>query len=706
VYRARVTAISDEWLLDRQGSGAAASHGPVFALDGLGLVERLTQRVQNGSGAISVAGGGGASRAVGAFAAKVAAPWSVNAGEAASAAYAGYRVIAGEVMLQPAGTVTHELDETDGSLDVKALQAGMVRELANDVTLTGDVEPAAYVAECFMGDGTTMVFSLSEAAFVGKNGKVIEDTFDGTAIDATLWLMGDPGSHLSLTGAGLTFNGGNGFDGQTTLTALDAVEMGGTLVVELGGVVLGAGSDGMLGGMYAGSPVLANCFAGFRVRQSVSGTGGVTVVVPVLNGVEVGASLTPIAGHRYTLRMRLHCVEMQRVRQRFYSMVDGVVESFGDAAGIDAQMDAVFEWVDLGVSSNTPATVLYDSATVGALMGTPATCAFVAVNSTEMFGSIQRVRVERPGSEWVTSTLPNGVRQTRLIGLAGEGVDCVVQAGSTASGGAFGKVTFLAGRVPVAGERVTVQYRGHRRSVARLEDAASVAAEALGGSLGTSRWLGKVVQPAARSSVDCESAAQAVLAFASSRTAAVSGTYTALNPGEDIWPGDVLRVTSEGVTSALLVRSVAVEDGGAVPEVRRYQVAFANDWATEWADGLGLRLSETIAADAELPRAALAAPGAVLENLQELAVVSWTDTSLQIDAGIAAPAGGGFEVRSRDWEFGGGSGVDLVLRSPVRNFSIPREGPIERYFVRMYDGSLPPLYSRFSSAVFVTAPVG
>ena len=698
VYRARITAVSDEWLLDQQGSGAARNGGVTLALDGRSLLSRLTNRVQSGSGSIAVASGGASARTVGTFAARAGSPWSVNAGDAASAAYAGYRALAGQVLLQPVGAVTHALSDADGTLDVHALQVGALRQLANDVTLTGEEEPAALISEIFTGDGTTTIFTLSDIAFQGKARTIIDDRFDRAGFDPTIWAVGDPGSHLTLTGAGLTMSGGNGLDGQTTLVALDAVEMGGTIVVELGSVVLGAASDGMLAAMYKGTASLANCFAGFRVRQSASGTGGVTTLVPVLNGVEVGASFTPIATHRYTLRLRLHCVEMHRVMQRYYSMVDGVVQSFGSASGIDAPMDVVFELVDQGVSSNTPATILYDSATVGVVAITPATCMFVAANATQMFGSVGSVRVTRPGSIWVTSTLPSGGRQTRLMGSPGEGIDCLTQYGTAA------KLTFLPGRVPVAGERVTVQYRGQRRSVARLVNAASVATEALGGSSGTSRWLGKVLQPETRSSVDCESAAAALLAFSTSRTAAVAGTYVAVNP-DDVWPGDLLSVTSAGVTSALLVRSVDIEDGGAVPEVRRYRIAFANDWATEWADGLGLRLNEQVAADAVLPDVALGAPGTVLANLQQLVVTSLTATVLNIDTGVAAPVGGGFEVRRRDWAFGTGSSNDLVLRSPVRNFSIPRMAQMEHYFVRMYDASAAPVYSRFSSAVFVNVPV-
>jgi hypothetical protein len=90
----------------------------------------------------------------------------------------------------------------------------------------------------------------------------------------------------------------------------------------------------------------------------------------------------------------------------------------------------------------------------------------------------------------------------------------------------------------------------------------------------------------------------------------------------------------------------------------------------------------------------------------QLTVTSLTNAVLQVDAGTAPPAGGGFEVRLKDWQFGVGvDGAGLVLRSPVRSFSIPIAAQLQRVYVRMYDASTPPLYSRFSSAVFVNMPV-
>ena len=682
VYRYVFSAISDEWLLDKQafplsGAGLAQPGGQVLTM--------LTNRVDGGLfTTVGVRDG----RSVGVFEPVQTETWSENAGRLAGTTYAAYRVLNGAVTMQPAGAVTHALSDGDGTLQVAALNTSAVKELANDVTVSGEIEPAAYITETFAGDGTTTVFQLGDAPFRPKktanSSTLLTDSFNEGVFNPRTWQVSDPGSHLGIGAGGLTMTGGNGLDGQTTLTAIDAVEMGGSLVIEAGNLQLGVGSTGIVCGLYSGTTQSANCFAGYNVRQS----GGATVAVPFVNGAEVGTVFTLLGGHTYTLRIRLHCVEAQRVLQAYYAMVDGAVQGFGGGA-VTAPMSLVFELQDLGLSSNTPATVLYD----GAVGSSPSNCSFVAVNSVQLAGSMGYCRVTQTGSAWVVSTLSNGTKITRLIGIAGEGVDCRISA--------TGKVTFLAGRIPVAGELVTVTYRGRQRAVARLENAASVAAEAAGGGPGTAQWLGKVVTPPARSSADCESAALAVLSFSASRAAALAGTYVAVNPG-DIWPGDVLAISSGGEAMSVIVRRVDIADGSAWPEMLTYHISFANDWA----EGLGLKLSEAIAADAMLPQTALTAPGNVLANLQQLQVVSATSTVLQVDAGTAPPVGGGFEVRRRDWDFGQAVDQDLVLRSPVRNFSIPREAQVERYYVRMYDGSTPPVYSRFSSAVFTDLPVG
>ena len=583
-----------------------------MAQSGGELLQTLTSRVDAGLFTTTDVMNG---LSVGVFEPVQTESWSVNAGAVASATYAAYRVLDGAVSLQPAGTVTHALSDGDGTLQVAALKTTSVKELANDVTVSGEMEPTAYVTETFAGDGTTTVFQLSEGPFRPKktanSGQLLSDSFNESVLDTQIWQVTDPGSHLGLSLTGLTITGGNGFDGQTTLTAIDAVELGGTLVIEAGSLQLGGASVGVTCGLYAGATQSANCFVGYNVRQS----GGSTVVVPFVNGAEVGTVFTLLEGHFYTLRIRLHCVEMQRVLQTYYAMVDGVVQAFGGGL-VTAPMSVVFESQDLGAPSNTPATVLYD----GSVVSSPASCSFVAVNSVQLIGSMGYCRVTQTGSAWVVSTLPSGVKTTRLVGVAGEGADCTISA--------TGKVTFFTGRVPAAGELVTVTYRLQQRAVARLNDAASVAAEAAGGVPGTAQWLGKVLKPVARSSVDLESAAAAILSFSASRAAAAAGTYEAVSPA-DVWPGDVLTVTSAGQTMSVVVRRVDIVDGMACPELLSYRIAFANDWA----EGLGLTLSEAIAADALLPRDGVKfgynTGSNVVANLQQLEVDkrNWHRTS-------------------------------------------------------------------------------
>ncbi len=681
-YRLGFQAISDEWLLDRQGrpnSGAGLGQDAVSALS------TLTNRMGAGTFATS---GTGTIRDVGVFEPKEDGSWSTNAGALAGSVYAAYRVVGASVDLQTAGTVTHVLSDGDGTLHTAGLRVSQTRELANDITVSGELAPAAYISESFAGDGTTRVFSMSEPPFrhgssSSVSSRLLQDSFNRGAFDRRIWSVNDPGSHFSFTAAGLTLGGGNGSDGQTTLEAIDAVELGGAILLEMGAVKIGDASDGVLCGLYNGGTSRESCFAGYNVRQS----NGSTVLVPLIHGAETGMAYTVSSGHTYTLRLRVHSVEAHRIRQVYYAMAGGAIGSYGGGV-IAAPVDLVFDIQDTGASSNTPATVLYD----GTIQGSPGSCSFAPVNSVQLFGSAGYCKVTQGGSAWVTKTSSAGARTTQLAGTAGEGVDCTLSAS--------GKVTFLAGRVPQAGELVTVSYRSVQRALVRMEDSASVAAEAAGGISGSSQWIGRIVRPAARSSVDCESAARALLSVASDEAAGRSGSYVVENP-EDIWPGDVLSMSRGAEVTSSIVRGITIEDGMAFPELVTYHVTFAS----EWAEGLGVQLSEAVATDAILPQTAQTGPGVFLQNLQQMVLVNVSGTALQVDTGIVPPAGGGFEVRRRDGSFGPQLGEDLVLRSPVRGFSIARVAQVERYFVRMYDGSTPPLYSRFSGAIFVDVPV-
>jgi hypothetical protein len=72
-----------------------------------------------------------------------------------------------------------------------------------------------------------------------------------------------------------------------------------------------------------------------------------------------------------------------------------------------------------------------------------------------------------------------------------------------------------------------------------------------------------------------------------------------------------------------------------------------------------------------------------------------------INAGVIPPSGGGFEIRRRDFSFMAGEDPGLVVRATLPNMTFSRETANDRFYIRMFDGSTPPNYSEFSSALYI-----
>lgn len=684
VYAALVTAISDDILLSRQPLPETT---PSAGLTGTQALQVLLRCINLPGIQTSLAA---STQTVSQFQPESAHTWAANAGALANAIRNAWRLMDGTLTMAPVGSVTHTLSEAQGTLSLSDFQVALVRELANDVTVCGEIEPSAYVTEYFQGDGTTLVFDLTEQPFVqpASKEKPLVDTFPGPTINPQFWNVEDPSSALQLTSNGLTCGGGNGQYGVTLVSAVSNLELGGSLILEAANVQFGGQSAGILNGLYnGGGPTPQNCLLGFQLALA----GGATTITPLVNGTAAGTAFTAAAGHSYTLRLRFYSNELQRILQSYY--VQGAQSGFTlyGGLGIDAACSAVLEVQDTtGGVAGTP-QVVYS----GTLSTMPPWCLYAPLNASELECSIGSITVEQLGPQWVVSTPPGGTAFVRRLGTAAQGADCVLERS--------GRLRFYSASTPQAGEQIAVSYRIPRRSVARLASSASIAAESQNGTLpGTACWMGTVTSPPPRSSADCENAASAILSLATSRAAAWTGKYTLWNAEQqsDIWPGDVLAVASPsaGVTANLVVRTVEIDLAASVPERVKYTVGFAN----EWADDLAIKTSATVPADTWLPQQPESAPP--LANLNTLAISSVTATAIGIAAGVTPPAGGGFEVRRRDWAFTPGPGPDLVLRSPVPNFTIPRSAATEQYYIRMYDGSTPPNYSRFSTAVFVNLP--
>ncbi len=682
LYAQKVTAVSDEYLLDQQSMPVTSGSADLLASSAM-LV--LTQRVDMSRFTVQSSG---VPNRVGGFTADAEHSWSTNAGALAAMAHSSYSVMNGQVLLQPVGSTTHVFSETAGSLNVSALSAAQLKVLANDFTVCGGSEAQVYVNETFQGDGTTTAFELTRRPLTssGQSSVLIADDFGGPSVNPLTWVVTDPGSRFTLTSYGLSINGGSGLDGETTLVAIDNVEMVGSLVVTAGGVQVTTNSDGYISGFYSGSIAKPNLFAGFHVKQGVTGT----VVVAVVSGTEMGNSVALAAGRVYTFRLRYHCSEQQRVASTYYVTGTTGPQFYGGNL-VPAAADLVLEVQDSTDGISNLPIVLYD----GHVAVAPATCVLAAVNSPAFTGSVQSFDLHKTGSLWVSSVQAGGAGFTRRIGSATTGADCRVTAA--------GRLEFYATSVPQNGELIHVLYRTAGISVARLANLASIMTLNTAHVPGVSRWIGSVTSPRPRSSVDCENAALALLSIATNPGAAWTGRYAAANlqKNGDVWPGDLLslQAASAGMTALVVVRKVGIKSHGEVPELLQYVVDFANDWAVD----LSVKTSTAVPRTAWLPQIAAGFPS----KLASLGGLTATIAGSQIvmNAGTAPVAGGGFEVRRTDWQFGAGSDGTLVMRSATAVFTLPREAAIEQYFVRMYDAAVPRNYSRFSTEVCISVPL-
>ena len=684
-YRIAIQALSDELLLDQ--NLMAPSNGATGVSAGALMTTLVTRTgvTQLSTARLSL------NTAVSNFVPEPGAPWSKSAGQVASMARAAYRAVNGALTITPVQTTVHPLNETDGSLNLETLSftASVKRGLANDVTVCGEHEPVAYATEYFLGDGVTTQFYLAQEPFFPSASKatILSELFNETQINLRAWGMTGGAGYFSLGAGGLAMNGGNGIDGEALLAWLDPVEMGGTLLLEAVGVTLAANSIGALAGFFVGRDTQDSCIAGFQATAQ-QGTGAV-MLQPLIQGSAVGTAYAINSAYQYTLRVRVHCAENEREQAIYRSFGDsGEITAGGqwNAAAGNVQME-IQQFVN-GVGG-MPVT-LYD----GAISSLPGASTVMAASSIHLTGTMRAIHLTNLGAGWVVSTPPSGGAYTRRVGTTAEAAECHLDR--------TGKLVFYTGFAPVAGEQVAVSYRTVGRAVGRAVNTASQAALAAAGMPVEAAWIGSVTNPETRSSADCRNAALVMEQAAASVSALWSGTYKGMrfSFASDVWPGDalLLNAPSTNLNAQVVVRTVTVSYRASYPDLVEYAIAFANDWA----DDLAIKTSATVPVDAWLPAAV--AP-TVLANLNTLTVTAVTGTTVTINAGVTPPTGGGFEVRTRDFDFMAGTDPALVMRSTQATMTFSRASANDRFFIRMFDGATPPNYSEFSTALFINLPL-
>lgn len=298
------------------------------------------------------------------------------------------------------------------------------------------------------------------------------------------------------------------------------------------------------------------------------------------------------------------------------------------------------------------------------------------------------------GSGWVVSTPPGGAPYTRRLGTTAEAAECHLES--------TGKVVFYTGFAPVAGEQIAVNYRTVGRAVGHQVNAVSQQSLSQAGLPSVATWIGSVIDPPARCSADCRNAALMIEQTAAGVSALWSGNYAGSRASfaADVWPGDalLLNAPSADLDAQVVVRTVKVTYSASCPDLVDYAIAFANDWAED----LAIKTSLTVPEDTWLP--APIAP-TLLANLTSLTVTTLNVSTVGINTGVTPPSGGGFEIRTRDFAFMPGEDPGLVARASLTNITFARESANDRFYLRMYDGSTPPNYSEFSTALFINLPL-
>jgi hypothetical protein len=345
-----------------------------------------------------------------------------------------------------------------------------------------------------------------------------------------------------------------------------------------------------------------------------------------------------------------------------------------------------------------PATVLYD----GVIADAAGFCNYALVNAVNMQCSIAYTYATHISLAEVRTALPDSGYVTELVGALSDGGECAIVSSTT--------LDFYPQYVPPLNTLIVASYRGWGHAVAEVRNAASIAGLANGTDNGVRGAVRMLKAPSARMQADCENAALAILD--DTVGSAWSGSYQTWSdhlPGgaRDIFPGDGVAVNapSQQAEFDAIVRTVGIELVDPAGDRGMYTIEFANDAAAPlgYEDAASATLIPLQDAPVRLTTNQVGAY--TLASLTNAQVTQVTSTTVQVDAGMAPPSGYGIEVRAHDYGWGSANDRNLLGRFGGRTFTLPRLRRTQNYFLRLYDNSSPPRYSRYTAALHVDYPL-
>jgi hypothetical protein len=612
--------------------------------------------------------------------------WSEHAHELATMSGASYTIQDGKLTLQPLGRPSISLNENDARFMPDGFAVERPDLLRNDVTVLGESEPHVYVRNYFLGDGLTLNFGLSDSPYGAASSTVFQESYRGPGLSPTLWALTDPNRKVSV-GSGTLH-----LDGPVTLKFVEQLELGGGLRLQHGQVSFNAASQLLIGGIYDGTVGDASCVAGFRITPS----GNNCNIQALINGLPTGGVITTVPGHLYAFATEVLANEAHRVRQGYYSSVHGPgAQRGGDWVGAAVRFVLSVHDVDPNNAATlaAPATVLYDDVQ----WVTPSFAAYAVVDGSSAHCDLSFTRVTQTAAAEVRSIKPGGYFRTRLTGALADGGECYV----TSSG----NLHFYPPYPPDPNEQIVVAYRGSGRAMARVQDTNSISAHRRGADNGQRSCMKRLGLPAAPTSMDCENAALAILDDATQ--AAALGSYEVVSdllPASDVTPGMLVQVSAPSWQAQFnaWVQEVEVQVLDMDGDRSRYSFKFANYAAS----AMSMEFDSALLPEPLATVFTVTGPSSslYLPSLTGAQVTNIIATEIGVDAGASPPPGGGTEVRRSDGGWGAGSNGNLAGRFSSRSFTLPRLSRIQDYYLRQYDASNPPKYSRYSMLLHINYP--
>jgi hypothetical protein len=398
IYRYEVDVLSDVMLMDEK---APPVHPPFVDRSAGSALQQLTaEALPSWFDTSSVQSGD----TIPYFSVDPAKKWTALAAEIALSGRCSYRDDNGKLYFAPLAANVYPLNESSATFSPADLQLQSVNRVVNDLTILGPLEPGAHVKDYFVGDGATTKFYMSQKPFTRisqvplYNRTILDEVY--AELDPAHWSFTDPANAISVSNSQLQIAGGTGIDGQTLLTFIEKIELGGATVLEHGDVVFNAASDGVIGGLYAGPISIAGCLAGFRITPS----GSNCAIQALVGGSTFGAAVATQAGNHYVFTTRLYPREVYRMQQVYHSSLHPSGSPRGGAAvGCDVRVVLEIRNIDPTnpATQIAAATVLYD----GVISNAPSFCIYALINAANLHASVAFTYAWLPIDAVVRSTL-------------------------------------------------------------------------------------------------------------------------------------------------------------------------------------------------------------------------------------------------------------------------------------------------------------